>query len=134
MHYPSHCHSRRQHALLRVCRHCRGVAVFTFVLFLPLQWAHAGPAADAPTEQPPSKPTATITQEVFQNYKDLNDFMEQSPQVTELSSPGALDVMEYGPDVLKTVTGPDCNRDGKLDDLTVCRKEFLRLWLLFNSQ
>lgn len=72
-----------------------------------------------------------ITKEEFLSYGDVADFIEKSPQVTIWVAPSKEDIDEYGPKVGKTLTGSDCNRDGKMDDNSTCNAVFYKLWLKY---
>jgi len=72
-----------------------------------------------------------ISKKQFSSYQDLNDFIEQSPKVTEMVAPTSDDIENYGADLVKAVTGSDCNRDGKIDDKNVCTATFYKLWFLY---
>jgi len=82
------------------------------------------------------KPTAQdishlISKEEFLSYKDVADFIEQSPQVTITVMPSKADVDKYGQKVAKSLTGSDCDRDGKMDDNPTCNAVFYKLWLKY---
>lgn len=71
-----------------------------------------------------------ITKEAFLQYKDVADFIDESPQVTINVEPSKADIEEYGPHV-KSLTGSDCDRDGKMDDNATCNAVFYKLWLKY---
>ncbi len=72
-----------------------------------------------------------ISKEEFSSYKDVADFIAQSPQVTITVMPSQADVDKYGPKVAKSLTGSDCDRDGKMDDNPTCNAVFYKLWLKY---
>lgn len=72
-----------------------------------------------------------ISKEVFATYKDVADFIEQSPKVTLTVVPSKEDIEEYGQQVAKSLTGSDCDRDGKMDDNATCNAIFYKLWLKY---
>ena len=72
-----------------------------------------------------------ISKETFSSYKDVADFIEQSPQVTITVMPSKADIEEYGQQVAKSLTGSDCDRDGKMDDNPTCNAVFYKLWLKY---
>jgi len=72
-----------------------------------------------------------ISKEEFVSYKDVADFIEQSPKVTITVAPSKDDIDEYGQQVAKTLTGSDCDRDGKMDDNPTCNAVFYKLWLKY---
>ncbi len=73
-----------------------------------------------------------ISKEEFITYKDVADFIDKSPKVTINISPSKDDVDEYGRQVLKSLTGSDCDRDGKMDDNPTCNAVFYKLWLKYS--
>ena len=75
--------------------------------------------------------TNKISVQEFSQYKDVADFIDHSPKVTILVKPEASDIKHYGEGVKKTLTGSDCDRDGKMDDNATCNKVFLKLWLKY---
>lgn len=70
-----------------------------------------------------------VSKETFSSYKDLNDFIQKSPKVTVTVRATKNDKENYGEDVVKSITGADCDRNGTLDDTAVCTATFYRLWL-----
>jgi len=72
-----------------------------------------------------------ITKEEFISYLDVADFIEQSPKVTITVVPSTADIEEYGQQVAKSLTGSDCDRDGKMDDNSTCNAVFYKLWLKY---
>ena len=72
-----------------------------------------------------------ITKDVFNNYQDVADFIEQSPKVTINVPVSAEDVDKYGQQVTKSLTGSDCDRDGKMDDNPTCNAVFFKLWMKY---
>jgi hypothetical protein len=71
-----------------------------------------------------------ISKEEFSSYKDVADFIEQSPQVTINVEPSKSDIAEYGQHA-KSLTGSDCDRDGEMDDNPTCNAVFYKLWLKY---
>jgi len=71
-----------------------------------------------------------ISKEEFLQYKDVADFIEQSPKVTINVAPSKSDIAEYGQHA-KSLTGSDCDRDGKMDDNPSCNAVFYKLWLKY---
>lgn len=71
-----------------------------------------------------------ISKEEFSRYKDVADFIEQSPKVTINVEPSKADIDEYGQHA-KSLTGSDCDRDGKMDDNPTCNAVFYKLWLKY---
>jgi len=72
-----------------------------------------------------------ISEEEFSLYKNVGEFIEHSPKVTIEVQPEPSDVAEYGEGVIKSLTGTDCNRDGKMDDNPTCNAVYLKLWLKY---
>ena len=72
-----------------------------------------------------------VSKEEFVSYKDVADFIDQSPRVTITLEPSKADIEEYGQQVAKSLTGSDCNRDGKMDDNPTCNAIFYKLWLKY---
>jgi hypothetical protein len=72
-----------------------------------------------------------ITKEEFIDYLDVADFIEQSPKVSITVVPSKADIEQYGPQVAKSLTGSDCDRDGKMDDNPTCNAVFYKLWLKY---
>jgi len=72
-----------------------------------------------------------ISKEEFLQYKDVADFIDQSPKVTVTVLPSKDDIDEYGPQVAKSLTGSDCDRDGKMDDNPTCNAVFYKLWMKY---
>jgi len=72
-----------------------------------------------------------ISQEEFSTYKNVADFIDHSPKVTVLVAPAPEDISKYGKEVVKTLTGSDCNRDGKMDDNATCNAVYFKLWLKY---
>lgn len=73
-----------------------------------------------------------ISKEEFISYKDVADFIEKSPKVTIIVAPSKADIDEYGQQVAKSLTGSDCDRDGKMDDNPTCNAVFYKLWLKYS--
>ncbi|MBU2872210.1 hypothetical protein [Colwellia sp. E2M01] len=72
-----------------------------------------------------------ISKEEFLTYQDVADFIEQSPKVMVIVPASAEDIAEYGPQVAKSLTGSDCDRDGKMDDNPTCNAVFFKLWMKY---
>ena len=73
-----------------------------------------------------------ISKEEFASYKDVADFIEQSPKVTITVRPSKADIDKYGQQVARSLTGSDCDRDGKMDDNPSCNTVFYKLWLKYS--
>lgn len=73
-----------------------------------------------------------ISEEAFTAYKDVADFIDKSPKVTITVLPSKGDIDEYGQLVVKSLTGSDCDRDGKMDDNLTCNAVFYKLWLKYS--
>jgi hypothetical protein len=86
-------------------------------------------AADAPTKA--KDISYLITKEKFSSYANVADFIDDSPKVTTIVQPEANDIEEYGKGVVKSLTGSDCDRDGKMDDNATCNRVYLKLWLKY---
>lgn len=72
-----------------------------------------------------------ISKEEFSLYKDVGEFIEHSPKVTIIVQPELSDINEYGKGVVKSLTGTDCDRDGKMDDNATCNAVYVKLWLKY---
>lgn len=72
-----------------------------------------------------------ITEQKFSSYANVADFIDDSPKVTAIVQPEASDIAEYGKGVVKSITGSDCDRDGKMDDNATCNRVYLKLWLKY---
>jgi len=72
-----------------------------------------------------------ISSKDFSVYKNVADFIDDSPKVTVIVQPEAVDIEEYGKGVVKSLTGSDCDRDGKMDDNATCNAVYLKLWLKY---
>lgn len=72
-----------------------------------------------------------ISKEQFSRYKDVGDFIEHSPKVTIEVRPEPEDIAEYGTDVVKSLTGSDCDRDGIMDDNAKCNAVYYKLWMRY---
>lgn len=72
-----------------------------------------------------------ISKQEFSKYKDVSDFIDNSPKVTITVKPELEDIVEYGPDVVKSLTGFDCDRDGKMDDNKTCNAVYFKLWMKY---
>ncbi len=72
-----------------------------------------------------------IGKEEFLRYKDVGEFIDHAPKVTITVPVEQSDVDEYGKGVVKTLTGSDCDRDGKMDDNPTCNAVYYKLWLKY---
>ncbi len=72
-----------------------------------------------------------ISKEEFSSYKNVAEFIDHSPKVTILVQPKQDDIDEYGEGVVKSLTGSDCDRDGKMDDNPTCNAVYYKLWLKY---
>jgi hypothetical protein len=72
-----------------------------------------------------------ISKEEFSLYKNVGDFIEHSPKVTIVVNPEPEDIAEYGIDVVKSLTGSDCDRDGVMDDNATCNAVYYKLWMKY---
>jgi len=72
-----------------------------------------------------------ISEQEFSTYKDVGEFIDQSPKVTILVPPQQSDIAEYGEGVVKSLTGSDCDRDGIMDDNRTCNAVYYKLWLKY---
>jgi hypothetical protein len=72
-----------------------------------------------------------ISKKEFTSYKHVGEFIENSPKVTVLVSADKDDKTKYGPDVIKSLTGTDCDRDGKMDDNATCNAVYVKLWIKY---
>ncbi|GAW94970.1 MULTISPECIES: hypothetical protein [Colwellia] len=73
-----------------------------------------------------------ISQQEFARYQNVADFIEQSPKVTITVTPSKADKDEYGQHVARSLTGSDCDRDGKMDNNATCNAVFYKLWLKYS--
>lgn len=99
------------------------VATNTPVLSAPI-------ASSTSSEKPIA--LASITQKDFLAYKNVNDFIAQSPIVATITPPELRDIAQHGSEVVKVIQGADCNRDGQIDTQKQCIAAFYHLWLKFN--
>ncbi|MCT8988456.1 hypothetical protein [Shewanella phaeophyticola] len=83
------------------------------------------------SELPTQDISEIISKEEFLSYENVADFIEHSPKVTEFVAPEADDIEQYGSDVMKTLTGSDCDRDGKMDSNPECNAVFYKLWMKY---
>ncbi|MGB6136033.1 MAG: hypothetical protein WBG74_05585 [Shewanella sp.] len=83
------------------------------------------------SESPVRDISEIISKEEFLSYYNVADFIEHSPKVTEFVAPEADDIKQYGSDVMKTLTGSDCDRDGKMDSNSECNAVFYKLWMKY---
>lgn len=72
-----------------------------------------------------------ISKEEFLLYKDVGEFIDHAPKVTITVPAEQGDVDKYGQGVVKTLTGSDCDRDGKMDDNPTCNAVYYKLWLKY---
>ncbi len=103
------------------------------VLFLLIAFFLSSHSFYAIAEKPKTRDIShIISKEEFTAYKDVADFIDKSPKVTITVSPSKDDVDEYGRQVMKSLTGSDCDRDGKMDDNPSCNAVFYKLWLKYS--
>ena len=91
------------------------------------------PVCAVATESVQPDITQIISKQEFLSYKDVGEFIDHAPKVTIMVPPAAEDIEKYGENVLKAVTGSDCDRDGKMDDNTTCNAVYYRLWLKYQQ-
>lgn len=72
-----------------------------------------------------------ISKDVFMSYQNVADFIDHSPKVTVIVPVEDKDKSDYGANVTKSLTGTDCDRDGKMDDNRTCNAVYLKLWLKY---
>jgi len=72
-----------------------------------------------------------ISKEEFSRYKDVGEFIDSSPKVSIIVQPKQSDLDKYGEGVVKSLTGSDCDRDGKMDDNPTCNAVYFKLWLKY---
>lgn len=75
--------------------------------------------------------SSVISKKEFLTYKDVGEFIDHAPKVTIEVKPEKGDFDQYGADVIKTLTGSDCDRDGVMDDNQKCNAVYLKLWLKY---
>ncbi|MGB1199641.1 MAG: hypothetical protein ACPG46_11370 [Thalassotalea sp.] len=75
--------------------------------------------------------TTLVSAQEFKRYKNVAEFIDHSPKVTIVVKAKPSDINEYGPDVVKTLTGSDCDRDGVMDDNPTCNAVYYKLWLKY---
>lgn len=75
--------------------------------------------------------TEIIQKEEFLTYTNVAKFIDASPKVTILVAPEPSDIKIYGKNVKKSLTGSDCDRDGKMDDNAKCNATYVKLWLKY---
>lgn len=85
----------------------------------------------AASELPKRDISEIISKAEFLSYDNVADFIEHSPKVTVFVAPEADDIEQYGSDVMKTLTGSDCDRDGKMDSNQECNAVFYKLWMKY---
>ena len=96
----------------------------TFLLFCLFINLHAFPAMAKDISE-------VISKEEFLRYKDVGEFIDHAPKVTITVPAEQGDVAKYGQGVVKTLTGSDCDRDGKMDDNPTCNAVYYKLWLKY---
>jgi hypothetical protein len=100
-----------------------GVIIVGILLFMPCQSvAFYSDGIDI---------TKIITKEDFSKYNDVGDFIDSSPKVTVIVKPDASDIKEYGSEVVKSLTGSDCDRDGVMDSNAKCNAIYFKLWMKY---
>jgi len=72
-----------------------------------------------------------ISREEFSKYSDVGDFIDNSPKVTINVKAEPEDIAEYGSDVVKSLTGSDCDRDGEMDSNAKCNAVYYKLWMKY---
>jgi hypothetical protein len=72
-----------------------------------------------------------ISKEEFSLYKNVGDFIAHSPKVTIMVAPEPDDIAKYSDDVVKSLTGSDCDRDGVMDDNATCNALYYKLWMIY---
>lgn len=73
-----------------------------------------------------------ISKQQFVHYKNVADFIDDSPKVTIVVAPDIADKTRYGKNMRKSLTGSDCDRDGIMDDNATCNAVYLKLWLKYS--
>ena len=76
--------------------------------------------------------TQLISEAEFTSYKNVAEFIDHSPKVTIIVPTEQSDVAEFGPEVVKGLTGSDGDRDGKMDDNQTCNAVYYKLWLKYS--
>ena len=72
-----------------------------------------------------------ISAKQFSAYKNVADFIDDSPKVTIMVEAQPEDIKKYGKNVGKSLTGFDCDRDGVMDDNPSCNAVYYKLWLKY---
>jgi hypothetical protein len=72
-----------------------------------------------------------VSKKEFLTYNNVGDFIDGSPKVTVVVKSQPEDIAEYGDNVVKSLTGSDCDRDGKMDDNATCNAVFFKLWMKY---
>jgi len=72
-----------------------------------------------------------ISKDKFLTYKDVADFIDDSPKVTIPVKSEPEDIEKYGEGVVRALTGFDCDRDGKMDDNKTCNAVYYKLWMKY---
>ena len=75
--------------------------------------------------------SSIISAEEFSSYKNVGDFIEHAPKVSIIVKPSSQDIIKYGKGVVKSLTGSDCDRDGKMDDNAKCNAVYYKLWMKY---
>ncbi|NQZ87587.1 MAG: hypothetical protein HRT54_08390 [Colwellia sp.] len=52
-------------------------------------------------------------------------------KVTIIVKPEPEEIAKYGTDVVKSLTGSDCDRDGFMDDNATCNAVYYKLWMTY---
>ena len=77
--------------------------------------------------------TQIMSKSEFIRYGNVAEFIDDSPKVTITVKAKKEDIEKYGPQVMKTLTGSDCDRDGKMDDNKTCNATYFKLWLAYQK-
>lgn len=72
-----------------------------------------------------------VSKQEFLSYSNVADFIDASPKVTVVVKPKTEELAEYGNNMMKSLTGSDCDRDGKMDDNATCNAIYYRLWVKY---
>lgn len=72
-----------------------------------------------------------VSKQEFLSYGNVADFIDASPKVTIIVKPDAEERTEYGNNMMKSLTGSDCDRDGKMDDNATCNAIYYKLWMKY---
>lgn len=104
------------------------VSIVTVSLFKLFALSNVALAQPVPKKLSPEN---IISKAEFLLYKDVGEFIDHSPKVTLIVPSEANDVAHYGKGVVKSLTGSDCDRDGKMDDNATCNAFYVKLWLKY---